>query len=339
MIAVVSWASGPVGSKALLLAERHGLRLRPLQVAFWAIAVGWVALLAVLAARGRLRWVRSLSLRGWLVVALMGFFGFAAYPVSINIAFTRLLLPDVLVVTNLSPVMVVIFQASAFGAVVRLLSGWEQPADTSARPSPIRIAAGLALCLLGVAIIATEGHLVALGRVPSAAGALAALFAAVAWGIYSNLGRFVAVRPGARTEGIADLQTLLGMTFGLLAMAIWLTVTNELVLPSGYDALLHFGSLGSASVGAWPLIVSVGLINYCLGYTLWTAALEVGHAAGGAHRLPALTYLTLVLAVALGWVLLRERFGPGFWQGTALIAAGNAVNLWRGRRATASTIS
>lgn len=44
-----------------------------------------------------------------------------------------------------------------------------------------------------------------------------------------------------------------------------------------------------------------------------------------------MTYLSPVVAVALGWVLLRESFGPGFWEGAALIATGNAVNLW-GRR-------
>ena len=39
----------------------------------------------------------------------------------------------------------------------------------------------------------------------------------------------------------------------------------------------------------------------------------------------------LVLAVVGGWLVLHEAPGPGFWEGAALIAAGNAVNLWRRR--------
>jgi drug/metabolite transporter (DMT)-like permease len=65
---------------------------------------------------------------------------------------------------------------------------------------------------------------------------------------------------------------------------------------------------------------------------MWFRALELGAHAGEAHKLPPLTYLVLVLSVLLGRLVLHESFGEGFWQGTALIAAGNAVCLWPGRR-------
>ena len=56
-------------------------------------------------------------------------------------------------------------------------------------------------------------------------------------------------------------------------------------------------------------------------------ALELGRAAGEAHRLPPLTYLTPVLTVTNGWLLLHEPFGAWFWPGAALIAFGNLVIL------------
>jgi len=61
----------------------------------------------------------------------------------------------------------------------------------------------------------------------------------------------------------------------------------------------------------------------------------VGASAALAAALPPLAYLSPVLALAVGWVVLREGFGPGFWQGTMLIAAGNAVNLMTSRRRVA----
>ena len=60
---------------------------------------------------------------------------------------------------------------------------------------------------------------------------------------------------------------------------------------------------------------------------------ELGARSGQAHHLPPLAYLSPVLAVGVVWALLREGFGPGFWPGTGLIVAGNAVNLF-GRRKT-----
>jgi len=70
-------------------------------------------------------------------------------------------------------------------------------------------------------------------------------------------------------------------------------------------------------------------------YTLWLFAMERGARYGEGHKLPPLTYLTFVFAVALGWVALREGLGPGFLEGAALIAAGNVVSVWPGRRGKA----
>jgi drug/metabolite transporter (DMT)-like permease len=323
LIAVAAWATGPVGNKALLAAQRGSSRLQPLQVAFWCVFAGWLALVALLLARGRATNLRQIPGRGWGVLALMGFFGFLGYPVTINIAFSLLSLPDALVISYLNPVFVVLFQSAAFGALLRPLSGWEQEAAPGVRPQPARTAAGLALCLLGVAFIATQGKLGSLGAVRSVGGAVAASLAAVSWGLYSNLGRFVRMRRGA-----ADVQTAAGMAFGLIPLAVVLALTGQLGLPSGYYAALRLGRV-TVEASAWSLIAVVGLVNYGVGYPLWIAALAAGRAAGGACKLPALTYITLVVAVALGWALLGEHWGAGFWQGAAFIAAGNVVTLLR----------
>jgi drug/metabolite transporter (DMT)-like permease len=311
-------------TKALLLAERQGQYLTPLEVAFWAIGVGWVALFLALAARGQLPRLRTISSRGWLVLAAMGFFGWAGYTTALNIAFTLIPLPDAVIINYLHPVFVVVFQGAAFGAIVRPLSRWEDELP-AAHVSAWRLGVGVAFCLLGVAVIATNGKLQELGRMPLSAGALAALFAAVCWGVYSNLGRFVALRPGTDSRGMGSLHGWAAMTFGVGMLAAALLPRGGPSLPSGYGTGLYLGGLGPYDVSAWALLAFMGIVVYGGGYTLWLVALELGRRAGEAHKLPPLTYLTPVLAVLLGWLILHEPFGTAFWQGAALIAAGNAI--------------
>jgi drug/metabolite transporter (DMT)-like permease len=331
LLAVVFWTTGPVGSKAALLAERGGAQLTPLQVAFWAIGLGWLALLAVTIARGRLSRLRDVSWRGWLVLVGMGLFGWVGYPVSINLAYTMLSLPEAMIIGYLNPIFVVLLQGALFGSTIRLISGWEQRPDVVRRPPIGRVGAGLLLCLLGVAWIATGGRLSVLGPLTSVTGALAAMFAAFAWGVYSNLGRFVAVRPGRDASGLGDIHNLGAMFVGLLAMGIGLALSDRLGVPTGFRTALYLRELGPAWVDAWAPIATMAVLNYCLGYTIWLYALEGAGRVGQAHKLPPLTNFVLVSAIGLGWLILRESIGPGFWEGAALIAAGNVVALWPAR--------
>lgn len=327
LIIVVVWGVSLVLTKALLLAARGGVTLTPLQVAFYAMGPGWVSLFAVLAVRRRLHLIGSISFRGWLVLVAMGFFGWAGYRVALNFAFVRLPLPDAIMINYLHPAFVVLFQGAGFSAVVRPLTRWELEGNRAHRPGPAQLGLGFLVCLLGVALIATEGRLAHLGRITSAWGALSALFAAFAWGVYSNLDRFIPTRKDA-PAGLADIYTFLSMTFGLLMLAVVALDTSELSSISGFTVPLYFGPWGPAHTGAWWLIVVMGVAVYCGSYTLWLYALERGSRLGEAHKLPPLTYLTPVVGVTLGWLVLHEPFGPGFWQGAALIAAGNAINAW-----------
>lgn len=329
LLIVVCWGIGPPTNKALLLARGPGAQLSPLQVAFWAIVVGWVALLALMVARDRVRRFGDLAPRGWLVLAAMGFFGWSSYPVALNFAFVRMPLPDALLINYLHPVFVVVFQGTVFGAIVRPITGWEQRPDYQRRPAPARLALALGLCLLGVAIIATNGQLTSLAGIRSAWGALAALYAAFAWGVYSNLGRFVPVRPGRDARGLSDVHAFLSMTFGLAMLAAILTLTHQVRSASGLSASFYLGPSGPVHLPAWWLIAVLGLGVYCGSYTLWLYALELGGRFGEAHKLPPLTYLAPAVAVTLGWLMLHEPFGPAFWTGAALIVAGNAANVWR----------
>jgi drug/metabolite transporter (DMT)-like permease len=164
-------------------------------------------------------------------------------------------------------------------------------------------------------------------------GAAAALFAAISWGIYSNLGRFVSVKPGLpagrqagrRPSGAADVQTFAAMTVGVAMLAAALAAMGMLRSPAGYQTPLYFLHWGPAAVSAWAVAAGMGLLLYGLGFTLWLAALELGRAAGQAHRLPPLTYLTPILTVTNGWIVLHQTFGPGFWWGALLIAGGNLL--------------
>lgn len=320
--AAAGWATGPVGSTALLRADGPGGAPQPLQVAFWAISAGWLLLLTALIVRRRVGRLAQVQGRGWAVLALMGFFGWAGYAGSLNYALAHLPLADAVVINYLHPVFAALFQGAGFSAIARALFRWESAAGRWSRPQPLQIALGMALCLLGVATIATHGRPHELGRLGSAAGVGAALFAAVAWGVYSNLGRFVQMRSGREAEN-SDVQTFGAMTFGLLMLGATLALGGQLRGPGGYATWLFLGPLGTTRVSAWYVIGAMGALLYCMGFTLWLLALAVGREAGDAHKLPSLTYLAPVLAVLLGWLVLKESFGPGFWQGAALIALGN----------------
>jgi len=332
LIAVLAWTTGPVGSKAALLASGPGPALTPTQVAFWSVALGWVLIFGLLALRGRLALLRAFPPRAWVVLALMGVFGWVAYQVSLNFAYTRLPLADALIISYLNPVWVVVLQAPAFGLLMRPLSGFEQQPDIQERRRAVQVAGGLAICILGVAVTATGGQLSALLHLRLEVGALAALFAGFTWGVYSNLGRFVSVRDGFSERGLSDVQTLVAMTFGLALMGAQLLGSGRLRLLTGYATPCYLGGSAPVSVPTWLIILIMGIFNYALGYPMWLRALEIGAHAGGASKLPPLTYGVLITSTLLGWVLLRQPLGPGFAAGAALILAGNAVTLWPQRR-------
>ncbi len=335
LLAVALWTTGPIGSKAALLAERDGTKLTATQVAFWGVALGWIGLVVALAVKGRLRRLGDISGRGWLVLVGMGLTGWVGYQVFLNMAYERLSLATAMVISYLNPVFVLLFQGAPFGRMVRLISHWEQEGDCPRHFPVLRLTVGLGLCLLGVAVIVTGGRMT-LEAPKSVVGVMAALFGALAWGIYSNLGRFVAVRPGREARGLGDVQNLGAMAIGLLIMALGLAKAGQLAPPMGFTTTLYLAGPNPREVEVWIPIIVMALLNYCGGYTLWLYAVEQGERAGQAHKLPPLTYLVLVTAVALGWVFFREPFEAGFWQGTGLIALGNAVTLWPGRSQTAS---
>lgn len=328
LVTVVVWTTGPVGAKAALLATRDGARLTPMEVAFWPVALGWVGLILLMIGERRLGLIGAVSARGWLVLVAMGLFGWVGYQVSLNFAYARLGLPEALIISYLNPIFVVLFQGRPFGAAVRPVSGWEQRPDVDQRPSAARLTIGLALGLLGVAVIATGGRLAAVEAPGSVAGAAAALFAGVAWGVYSNLGRFVAVRPGRGARGLTDVQNVVAMAVGLIVMAGALVGGGIFRLPTSFSTSFYLGRMGETTLSVWVPIIAMGVFNYAIGYPLWLRAIEEGHRFGQAHKLPPLTYLTLVFAIVGGWLVLREPIGPGFWEGAALIAASNLVTVW-----------
>ena len=160
--------------------------------------------------------------------------------------------------------------------------------------SPARVI-GAMIALAGLAVLVWPGAEVSLPF----AGVALMLVAAVAWGIYSLLGR-----------GEPDPLAATGASFAICL---------PLVLP------LLFWSDWRASFGGVVLAVVAGALTSGLGYALWYRVVP----ALGASR-AAVAQLSVPVIAALGGVIvLGEAVGLRFVLACALVLGGIGVSLWR----------
>jgi len=157
---------------------------------------------------------------------------------------------------------------------------------------------------LGALVLASLGVLAVLDPTAvdlsqaTARGNLALVGASITWGLYSVL-----VRLASRNAPTIAVS-LLGFVGGLLISLPMATTEGWVAPPLGLPIVLG--------------ILYLGLVSTALAMYLWNRSLALLEAG----LVSLLFFAQPVVGVSLGALLLGERLGPGFWLGSALIAAG-----------------
>lgn len=154
---------------------------------------------------------------------------------------------------------------------------------------------GLLLAMSGVVLALMERDAVHV----SPLGDALAVFAAMCW---ASIALVVRLTPLARVPAEMQLMSQLAISAPLLLVLA--PMTGETLRTPG---MLHWAGL---------LFQAVGVVG--LGFLIWFRLLAVYQANGVAS----FSFLSPVLAVILGWLLLDERIGPLVWLALALVATG-----------------
>lgn len=171
------------------------------------------------------------------------------------------------------------------------------------RPSPRGLFA-LLLAGLGVVLVISPGQPGA--DLNTLAGDLWLLFAGFTWALYTVLAkRATASLPSLAVTAWA---TLFGLLF-TLPLALWLE-------PGGL-------TLSGLPAPVWWGLLYLGIVSTAGAFYLWNLGFELSPAPAASGAL--WFFAQPVVGSALGWALLGERLGPGFFAGGALIGAGVAL--------------
>ena len=279
LVTTLFWALGhPLGR--IILRTVH-----PFQLAFINLLVGLLALVAYLAASGKLRSLRAVS-RGDLAGSLgLGVLGFAVYQVLTFSALSRIpaSINAVLVSTNV--VMIAPLAALVLGERLR----WAR-------------AAAIVCAFAGVVLITFSQGFAAGTRIDPI-GCTFSLLAALSFALYTVLGKRVVQRT----------DPLIVTALALFSGAVLLGVATS--------ATIGFGRLWSADGQAWSLMILLGLTMIGFGYPAWFACLK----RLPASRASVFIYLTPVFAVILSFLILGERVTWPFFAGGVLVLGGIAA--------------
>lgn len=170
------------------------------------------------------------------------------------------------------------------------------------RPSPRGLLA-LVLAGLGVAFVIGPGQGADHNTV---AGDLWLLLAGLTWALYTVLAKRATARLPSLT--VTAWATLFGLLFTLpLALALE---------PGGL-------SMSGLPPAVWWGVLYLGLVSTAGAFYLWNLGFELSPAPAASGAL--WFFAQPVVGSALGWAVLGERLGPGFFAGGALIVAGVAL--------------
>ena len=262
--------------------------LDPLQLLLYANAVSVVVLASVLAVQGRLHRVLHYDRRDLLRLAGLGMLNPFLYYVVLFRAY------DLLPAQQAQPLNYTWAITLALLSVPLL----GQRLETKAL-------AALLVSYLGVVIIATEGHVLAL-QFSSVSGVLLALGSTVIWALYW----IYKTRDGG--DPVAGL--FVGFCFSLPLVVVTTAIFSR-VMPDAWPGLL-----GAAYVGTFEM----GLT-----FVLWLQALKRSSTTA---KVGNLIFLSPFLSLVFIHFLLGETIVPATYIGLVFIVLGNVIQQWPARR-------
>lgn len=262
----------------------------PEALAFLRFVIAGGALAAVAAVRPHERAKRARLTRGdWLTLLWLGPVGTTVMAWCVFEGCARVSAANASMADALTPIMIFLV------AVLK---------TRRARASELlSLACGLVGALLVVQVVTARGFALE----AYSTGDVYVLLAAATWGVYTVYGRAPIARLGS------SLFTLLTMLVGAAALGVFLPFL-DLAWP--------------ATVRAWLLVATLGLVSTLLPFWTWNAAQKYLPMS----VLGVSAYFTPVVAVALAALLLGEPATPLQWLGTAFIVLSGVLESWhRGR--------
>lgn len=278
------WAGNFVVGRAV-----HGL-IPPAGLAFWR----WAIALAVLApfAGGAVWRERAAVRRHWRLLAVMGLMSVCAFSTLLYTGLSMTTATNALLINSTAPVLIV-------------LVGW---VATGVRVTPIQ-AAGIAVSLLGVAVIVFKGSWAGVRALQFNAGDLWVMAAIAVWAGYTVLLRW-------RPKEISPIV--------LLAVTISCGVLATLPL---YALEIASGKTTTFTTGSVSGILYMGLLPSLLSHAFWNRAV----AEVGASRSGLFIHLTPVFGTLLATLFLGETLHAYHAIGIVMILTGIVVTT---RKAT-----
>ncbi|MBU3742548.1 MAG: hypothetical protein FGM24_09740 [Candidatus Kapabacteria bacterium] len=177
------------------------------------------------------------------------------------------------------------------------------------RPARTRVA-GIVLAMLGAGLVLVDRG--ARFDADLMTGNVMVLCAALAWSLYTVLGRDLATRYGG-----FHLTAMTMFTGAILYVPVWIGLVAIAGVP--FDTTgLHATVNGVSPLSSWMQLVYLGVITSGLGFGLWYVALTKLDAS----RLAVFNNLQPVLTTILAWMLCSTVPTPVFLVGGAVAIAG-----------------
>ncbi len=274
-LATLFWAGNFVLGRAV---RGH---VPPVGLAFWRWTVALVVL-AALSWRGIAAQWRPL-VRKWPVVVVLGILGVGNFQVFVYIGLRQTEATNALLLNAACPALIV---------AITFLSGQGR--------ASVRQLAGIALSLVGVSAILTEGRIAELLGFRFNPGDVWVLAAVLSWAIYTVL---LARRP-------AGVDPLVLLTALVVVGVAWIAPFYAWEISRGLTMRLDAVTAGA--------VLYVAIFASVLAYLFWNA----GVAALGANRAGAFSNLMPAFGTILAVLLLGEQLHLFHAAGIALIFAG-----------------
>lgn len=290
LLATLFWALGhPLGR--VILQTVH-----PFQLGMMTLTVGFLCVLAYLAAARKLPLISRMSGRDIAGSLGLGVLGFAAYQVLTFSALARIPASMNAILVSCNVVLIAILSAIFLKERIH----W-------------RRAAGILVAFAGVVLVTFNRGFALDGRI-DLVGCAFSLLAALCFAVYTILGKRLVERN----------DPLIVTTLALFAGALLLGVVTAVSV--------GFRSLAGAGLQAWWLMILLGVSMIGFAYPAWFETLR----RLPASRASVFVYLTPVFAVILSFLILDERFLWLFYVGGGLVLAGVALSTLPSRSSEAN---